>query len=157
GDLATLVMLETRLTARSPEVVWDDMPLPPDADPADPVNQEAYKTFYRTVVAAPDRRLMGAEQLAFVGAALSASVEAGKPWQVIGSQVLMGRIISPNYVATLPDWLKLVIRTQFPEAYTSLQRSQFNIPLNLDQWDGYPAERERFYEAAQTAGAQLLT
>mgnify|MGYP002621473267 CR=1 FL=1 len=44
-------------------------------------------------------------------------------WQIVGQQVMMGQ-------------LQLVPGT----------------PLNLDQWDGYPAARERFFQAIEAAG-----
>ncbi|MFP4519030.1 MAG: alkaline phosphatase D family protein, partial [Oceanicaulis sp.] len=31
------------------------------------------------------------------------------------------------------------------------------MPLNLDAWDGYPAERERLYAAARAANADFIT
>ena len=34
--------------------------------------------------------------------------------------------------------------------------STLDIPLNTDAWDGYPAARERFYDAMQKAGATDL-
>lgn len=157
GDLATLIMLETRLTARSREIFWDEAPIPPDADPDDPANHEALEGFMADVVGAPEREMLGAGQLGFIAEALARSKAAGKPWQVLGNQVMMARVFAPNYVEELPGWLKWVVRRQYPNEYKLLQFSRFRVPLSLDQWDGFPAERERLYAAARDADAQLLT
>ncbi|MCG8441035.1 MAG: alkaline phosphatase D family protein, partial [Caulobacterales bacterium] len=156
GDLATLIMLETRLTARSPGIELDAAPIPADADPADPDARAAMAVFLADVVGDPGRQMLGAEQEAFVADALARSTAAGKPWQVLGNQVLLGRVTSPNYVKSLPGWLKWVIRQRFPFAWDPILRSQFDIPLSLDSWDGYPAARERLYAAARAAEARLI-
>jgi alkaline phosphatase D len=31
------------------------------------------------------------------------------------------------------------------------------LPYSLDKWDGYPAARQRLYDSARTAGANLVT
>ncbi len=156
GSLGSLIMLETRLTARSPEVLWAQAPIAADADPADPANQAAMAAFLSDVVGDPTRTMMGAEQIAFVAERLAASAGEGKPWQILGNQVPMSQITSPNYVETLPGWLKFVIKRQFPEAWDTLLRTQFGIPQSLDQWDGYPAERERLYAAVADAKARMV-
>jgi alkaline phosphatase D len=36
------------------------------------------------------------------------------------------------------------------------QRTAHGVPFNLDSWDGFPADRERLYQTARAAGADLL-
>jgi phosphodiesterase/alkaline phosphatase D-like protein len=157
GDLATLVMLETRLTARSPEISWNDAPVPFTADPEDPEARAGVEAFLRDVVGAPEREMLGRAQEAEVEAALSRSVAAGKPWRLLGNQVVMGSIASPDFVKVAPRWLRLLMRLRDQESYALLRRSAFGVPLSLALWDGYPAARERLYAAARRAGSQLLT
>jgi phosphodiesterase/alkaline phosphatase D-like protein len=155
GDLATLVMLETRLLARSRGLTWQDAPFPADSDPSDPAVRAARDAFLRDVVGDPKRELLGSAQLADVAATLARSTAAGKPWQILGNQVIMAKTTAPDYMAALPAWVKWLVREARPWSYDQLLRSRLGVPLNFDQWDGYPAERERLYKAA--AGAQLLT
>ena len=104
GDLATLVFLETRLTARSEELTLDSFPIDPTSDPEDPENRAAVQRWRDEVIGDPERRLLSDTQRAFVGEALSASVQAGKPWRIIANQVLMGRLEAPNYMTQTPLW-----------------------------------------------------
>jgi phosphodiesterase/alkaline phosphatase D-like protein len=157
GDLATLIMLETRLSARSPQISWDDAPVPPTADPDDPATQAAVAAFLRDVVGAEDRVLLAPDQEAAVEAALARSVADGKPWRLLGNQTLMAPMLSPDYVAASPAWLRFAMRLRARDQYRLMRRSPMHLPLNLDQWDGYPAARERLYAAARRSGAQLLT
>ena len=157
GDLATLIVLETRLTARSREILWSECPVPADADPDDPEARAGVDAFLRDVVGDPARRLMGPEQEAFVAERLDASVEAGKPWQILGNQIPMGRVNAPNYMKVLPGWLKWIARRRYPEYWDVLVRTRFNIPPSLDTWDGFPAARERLLASARDAGANLIT
>ena len=156
GDLATLVMLETRMTGRSRQLTWDDAPVPYTANPNDAEARAATDAFLRDVVGAEDRHMLGSEQEADVEAALTRSVAAGKPWQILGNEVILAPIVAPDFVEAAPRWLKLYLRLRNREAYAYLRRSEFNVPLNLDQWDGYPAARRRLYAAAERSGAQLL-
>jgi phosphodiesterase/alkaline phosphatase D-like protein len=156
GDLATLVMLETRLTARSPAITWDDCPIPYTAAVDDPAARAGIDAFLAETVGAEDREMLGREQEAEVEAALARSAAAGKPWRILGNQTIMAPVASPDYVAVAPRWLRLAMRFREREAYALMRRSPWSAPLNLDQWDGYPAARERLYAAAQRAGSPLV-
>lgn len=125
GDLATLIMLDTRLVARD-EQLTHDMTI-------DTV---------RRGLADPARSVLGTAQHAFLETELRRSAGAGIPWQVIGQQVIMGRKEIP-----------IIANEEFaPEYQTSIassryamlrERGQMGLPLNMDAWDGYPADRER--------------
>ena len=156
GDLATLVFLETRLWARSPEIEYSSFPVPSDSDPEDPAIQAEVRRWLEEEVGAPDRTLLGREQFDSVTAALAASKAAGKPWRILANQVLMGEAISPDYSSVTPWWLRMGMRAIGGEVWAFAQRTRFNIPLTLDTWDGFPAERERFYDALRTASADVI-
>lgn len=156
GDLATLVFLETRLTARSEELTLDSFPIDPSFDPDDPANQAAVQRWRDEVIGDPERRLLSETQRAFVGEALSASVQAGKPWRIIANQVLMGRLEAPNYMTQTPLWLRAYMRLRGGFIWEFAQRTAHNVPLNLDSWDGFPADRERLYQTAREAGADFV-
>ncbi|MDX1580076.1 MAG: alkaline phosphatase D family protein [Alphaproteobacteria bacterium] len=96
--------------------------------------------FRAEVLADPDRELLGKDQLDWLSAQMEASKQAGKPWQVIGQQVLMGEVLvadlAPHMQVREPFWPAGRIQ-QVAFGY------QNNLPWNVDQWDGYPKARER--------------
>jgi alkaline phosphatase D len=125
GDLASLTMLETRLTARSYQLEYDrpgDIPFivydsrdpkarRPVRDPAEVLRikaaagpdgalQRPYVSgpdveAIEAFVANPDRTMMGARQEAWLQETLARSA-ASRPWQVIGNEVVMARSRSPK-------------------------------------------------------------
>ena len=160
GDLASLIFLESRLTARSPEVTIDQFPLDvddPANDPDDPQAREIVANWLEESAGAEDRTLLGPQQMQAVSEALSQSVEAGQPWRVFANQVIMGRVPAPNYPKVLPFWLRWAIQASDPLAWSFIKVFAYGTPFNLDAWDGYPAERERLYAAARSAGADFIT
>ncbi len=150
GDLASLITLESRLTARSKQISFADHR---DAL-ADP---EAAARFYSDVVGAEDRRLLSAELEAYLGSALSESVSAGRPWRILANQTILADVRMPDIdeptfrdrSSALPDslqpWLKDL---------TAL--GKLGLPGNMDAWDGYPAARNRLYKIATDSGATDL-
>jgi alkaline phosphatase D len=158
GDLARLIFIETRLTARSEEILLDPFPVDPDtADPDDPENRRIVADWLARTAGAEDRTLLGPEQLAFVASALGESVAAGQTWRVFANQVIMGRVPAPNYPKVLPFWLRWAIQSTDPLAWSFIKRFAFGTPFNLDAWDGYPAERERLFQAARSVNADFIT
>ncbi len=157
GNLASLTMLETRLAARSEQVDWALFPVPADADPEDEEVKAKVTSFENDIVGNPERRMLGDAQGDFVEAALARSVEAGQPWQLLGNQVLLAKIYSPDYIAVLPGWLKWLARRESPQLFEYFLRSRFRPPLNIDAWDGYPVARERLYQRAKRAGSSFIS
>jgi alkaline phosphatase D len=107
-------------------------------------------------LAAPDRELLGASQMAWLSATLQRSVEKGQRWQILGNQVIMARVTSPNLSQGLPLPVREAIGKARPEARAFFELSQYDVPFNLDAWDGYPVARERLYQTAKAAGARLV-
>ena len=125
GDLASLIMLDTRLVGRDQQLTHD-------------MNIDQL----RSQLADPARSMLGAEQESFLASELQRSKDAGIPWQVIGQQVVMGRKNIPQLAdEEFPVDVREAMRNS---RYAMLrQRGQLGLPLNLDAWDGYPANRER--------------
>jgi len=92
GNLADLVMLDTRLAARDQQAT--------------------------TLVASldPSRTLLGGEQESWLYRQLDLSQRRNARWRILGQQIMMGQLVGPDG------------------------------PLNLDQWDGYPASRTRLLQ-----------
>lgn len=153
GDLASLFMLETRLTARDQQLNYDrDLPAP-----GGPAELAAFKA----KLADPARKMMGAEQEAWLAAGLKDSVKAGKVWQVLGNEVVMGKLMAPSLKKELGEAKLAEVMTQEPEnARKRLARletlAQNDLPYGLDMWDGYPADRERVYDAIKAAEARAI-
>lgn len=105
----------------------------------------------------PGRELLGAAQLGWAAGEMERSRRAGIAWQALGNQVILAKVRTPRYARDLPWWYKLMMnRGQGAETNRAfLDRSLWDLPMNLDAWDGYPAERERLYGAARDAGANL--
>ena len=148
GNLARLVMLDTRLEGRDQYAV----------------NQEQFLSFYLT--ARPDgtfpadvvpgtatpRRMMSAEQESFIQTQLASSPQ---PWQIIGNQTLLHFQSAPNFSDTqvLPppvrDALVAGIRDLLGgpaglAQYNQLARA--GLPLYdfvADSWAAYPTARTR--------------
>ncbi len=155
GDLASLIMLETRLTVRSDEITIMDLPIPDDAVDDDGEVQAGVDAYLRDVVGDPARELLGPDQLAMIAEVLSESRAAGKPWQVFGNQVIMSKVVAPNFTTDLPAPVRALAQLD-PLVWSYMLRTRFNIPINLDAWDGFPAERERLFAAARDANANML-
>lgn len=144
GDLATLAMVETRLLARAEQVA------PKGVAPTDYAAALAER-------ARPDRELLGATQQRWLEGVLAASVTAGKPWQVLGNQVVMARVAGPDLEKAMPAerlaQLPAQWRTRLQESLASYRAG---LPFNLDAWDGYPAARERLYAAFARARSRPI-
>ena len=147
GDLATLAMVETRLLARSEQA---DAKGDPDAS-QDPVAVLARRN-------EPRRELLGEAQRAWLERELRTSVTAGRPWQVLGNQVVMARVPGPPFDRMLPAaTLSALLAGPYGKQVAAAQvKYRAGVPFNLDSWDGYPAARERLYASFRRAGARPL-
>jgi len=126
-----------------------------DAVIAAGASRQALDAFGAGPLADPARMMMDGQQEAWLADGMRASVASGQKWQVLVQQVIMGALRSPR---PNPAWFS----NGFPrEMAADLQRRakllDANIPSSLDKWDGYPAARQRLYDAARTAGANLVT
>jgi alkaline phosphatase D len=153
GDLASLLMVETRLTARNEQLTYAaDMPM--TAAGPDVAAFEARRND-------PSRDLLGDRQRDWIKTTLQASKTAGRPWQVLGNQVVMARVQGPDIskLASRLEIMALMARLK-PEVRAQVQQAQqlfsLGVPFNLDSWDGYPAGRERLYAAFAEAGVEPI-
>ncbi|MFM5954782.1 MAG: alkaline phosphatase D family protein [Novosphingobium sp.] len=151
GTLASLFRVETRHLARSEQFDLDKV-----FDAAAPGQGAAALDAFRDGAwREPGRTLMGAAQEAWLAKGLKTSTRAGRPWQVLIQQIVMGQLAMPTNLAEgmaadSPDWLKKRITV-------AVSASKEGLPWNMDAWDGYPAARDRLYKASLAAGANLLT
>jgi alkaline phosphatase D len=208
GDLATLIFVETRLSARdrpldylkdlkpitgvfdfadpaNPKQVPQGAPRPPAArdvpipfdinvsppvaitdwrriraiDPEKPPFGVAFLPDVESLkrqLADPARRMIGEDQEAWLTAEFARSRAAGAPWQVLANQTLFARITAPDISKRFGPEALAALEKALPGAQRYLDLTAFNVPLGLDAWDGYQAQRDRILSAALNADANLL-
>ena len=124
GDLLDLMMLETRVSARSQQ-------LPSIIDTSGNVAVDpAEIPGILASLADPARELLGSAQREWLFAELSTSQQADTCWRVVGQQTMIGQLLAP--VPQAPGQPPLL------------------LPFNMDQWDGYQAERARLFSHLTT-------
>ncbi len=152
GDLATLYRLETRLTARAEQFSYGQIlsgKTSPEAAMA------ALVAFREGDYRDGNRELLGMKQQVWLADGLKRSASAGKPWQGLVQQVLMGNLVTaPRLTEGLPADLPAYIRQRI---LAGAMAGRAELPLNMDAWDGYPAARERVFRAALDANANLIS
>lgn len=146
GDLLTIAALETRLMARTERFEYNKI-VPTLTSP------EAVENFRENILWAPTREMLGAEQTAFVQNTLRESVLSGQPWRLIANQVIMAKVTAPSLAPHLTEDDIVALEAKWDQARSFVKFSTLGLPTNLDAWDGYPASRERFYDAAKVSGA----
>lgn len=157
GDLASLHMVETRLLARGEQLDYEEDLAVTTVDGQARPDVAAFEIKRND----PSRDLLGTGQLAWLKDALTASKGSGKPWQILGNQVVMARVAGPDIAAAVSPEQVAGFMGALPEAYrtrvqAALDLFKLGVPFNLDAWDGYPAGRERLYAACAEAGVQPI-
>ncbi|WP_421934214.1 alkaline phosphatase D family protein [Phenylobacterium sp.] len=153
GDLASLMMLETRLTARDRQLTYDQ--------DLNGLNGKPDLPAFRSKLADPYRRMMGEDQEAWLASELKASAAAGRTWQVLGNEVVMGRLNIPSPRKEMGEaaFAKALAASSDAARKRVARLEEFNkmgLPYGLDMWDGYPADRERLYAAIRAAQARAI-
>ncbi|MBY5920526.1 alkaline phosphatase D family protein [Ferrimonas balearica] len=173
GDLVGLHMLDTRVIGRDQQLDYGLY--------LDPATGAFDAERFVAEVSDPNRTLLGAEQLTWLQGTLLSDTAT---WQVLGQQILMGRMVLPAAIATqqmsIQEFADLAYVAQLaqraqagdtltqeeqaylianahrltPEVIAALQLP--SIPYNLDAWDGYAYEREVVLGTALAANANLV-
>jgi alkaline phosphatase D len=157
GDLLALHMLDTRVIGRDQQLDYANYFTAQGLDAAR----------FTADMSNPARQLMGATQTQWLGQQLAASQAT---WQVLGQQVLMGRmelpapllmdILNPGSGVSLQAYAALLAKAQAnPAALTAAEKAvlaQPRIPYNLDAWDGYAVARETVLATARSLGKNLV-
>ena len=158
GNLVDLHMLETRLVARDEELDYQHY-----IDPkTETIDMQNLNTDLQS------QTLLGRDQLDWLREEMN---DSSATWQVLGQQVLMGRMELPvELLAHLDNpsvelafdirklnEIKQRVQGNDPSV-TQSERDRINtvLPYNLDAWDGYPAEREAVLGAAYSSDKNLV-
>lgn len=157
GNLVNLMMLDTRITGRSKQLPGLTDPQWYNADGS--FNTPAF------VGALGDntRTILGSDQLTWLQTEMTTSPAT---WQVLGQQVLMGRMNVPfeilagqNVAQSLTELSQIKLRMLSSDPSLTAEeitRVETAGPYNLDAWDGYAYERELVLGTAASAGKNLV-
>lgn len=190
GDLATLIMVENRFLGRSrqldlrdtADVTWQviDTSAPGHptvvTDPAvvravlgavahgqpapAPYDVRVDAEALRKRLADPSRSVFGPAQEAWLRDQIAGSVRAGKPWQLIGNQVVMARTTGADVLGLLGHerWQRVLAAAaaKLRPWLRQLAVLPPDIPFGFDGWDAYPAARSRMDEILAQPGAHPL-
>ena len=144
GSLANLTCVETRLTARAEPIIIE-------SHIDDITNEGGADKFRNEVLYAPEREMFGSDQQDFIINALSQSKQDGVKWRLLANQVIMGRLLTPDFTPYITQDAIEHIEVDWPEVRDFLTLSKYNMPVYPDSWDGYPVAREKFYAALDAA------
>ncbi len=157
GALVSLHMLDTRVLARDKQLDYADYLSAAGLDSAK----------FQADMARTDRSLMGTAQSQWLQSRMQAS---SATWQVLGQQVLMGRMNIPSPIllevnvpgsgVTVSQYAAIVAKAQSsPASLTAQEQAILNapsIPYNLDAWDGYAVARETLLGTARQLDKNLV-
>ncbi len=168
GNLVNLIMLDTRIIGRDQQLNYANY-----YDTSGNFNAVSFQTDWLN----PNRSILGSTQRNWL---ISEVTGSSAHWQVLGQQVLMGKMMIPAELlgtlaaiqsegsaspATLQYFQQQItelvtIKLRFANGdptltLEELARINTVLPYNLDAWDGYPMEREMLY--AGFAGKKVIS
>jgi alkaline phosphatase D len=175
GNLVNLTMLDTRMYARDKVLSYSDYTTIESNKPV--IDKVALKK----ALADQGRGLLGYEQQSF---AIDSMFNNNATWQVLGQQVLMGRIFVPQELLVGLGQIEATISAGGDASAVQAQvaallvelatikgrilagdpsvtaderlRVEATAPYNLDAWDGYPPAREQILRRAQYFNKNLV-
>ena len=167
GTLVQLTMLDTRILARDKQLEYTDYITASGMD---------FQRF-QTDLTNQNRTLMGYTQREWLQQKLAQSKAT---WNVLGQQVLMGKILIPaellvplsavlsgnatqevlNQINTMiMELVQLKMRVlQGDPTLTAIEKARLTTvaPYNLDAWDGYYVEREILYNTLKALNKKVV-
>ena len=163
GKLVNLMMLDTRIIARSKQLDY--------ASYINPTTGVFDGATFRADLLKADRTMLGGAQFAWFQQTLANSTAT---WNVLGQQILMSKMLIPaelisllaNPAANKDEIFQKIgelisIKNRIAAGDTTVTDAEKTrlytaVPYNLDAWDGYPVEREGIYGTALAAGKKLV-
>lgn len=170
GDLVSLNMLETRIFGRDKQLSYADYFA---------ADGSFLENNFTADITDASRTMMGATQLGWLQTQMASSTAT---WQVIGQQVVMGRMNLPSEILIPISQLEYADETtqaalltqinsslgelatikarvlQGDTTVTDREKLRVNtlLPYNLDAWDGYYVERETLLATAKAYSKNLV-
>ncbi len=152
GNLVDLIMLDTRIVGRDVQLDINDYIT------ATGIDSESFTA----ALSDPTRTMLGATQKAWFMEQMNT---ASASWQIIGQQVLMGKMFIPiemfigfgtataagtaeaflAFESTVAELVEIKLKVLNGIEITAIEQARISnvIPYNLDAWDGYAIEREQ--------------
>ncbi|NQY36503.1 MAG: alkaline phosphatase D family protein [Alteromonadaceae bacterium] len=150
GDLASLITLEGRHTGRSQQISYNEHLSSIDTT-------DKAQEFLHSVVGAQNRNMLSQEMEEFLKSELEESVQSNRRWRIIGNQTVIAKSSSPKLNTQFFDVLRKDLGTKGINMLDELTHlGKFDLPADLDTWDGYPVARQQFYQVAKNAGVHDL-
>lgn len=146
GTLASLLTLETRTTGRTAEADFYPLQYPAEGRPT------RLATFRDGEWQRRDRLMLGDAQEAWLLDELPAAARRTR-YQILIQSVPMGMTIMPE--AAL-GWVPAGGAAARDEVALLVDAGRVGVPMNMDNWNGYPAQRARILDAASDADARLI-
>ncbi len=166
GNLINLIMLDTRVVGRDKQLEYSDY-----TGAGGTFNATAFQKDWLN----PSRTLLGTAQKNWLISQVSGS---SAKWQVLGQQVLMGKMFIPTellfglgavvggapgalaqFQTTMAALVAIKLRyLNNDPTLTDAEIARINtiLPYNLDAWDGYPVEREILYASFASSGKKIV-
>jgi len=135
GNLINLVMLDTRLVGRDKQIDLNSY-----------FEDELFNKYQYEEDLNKPRKLLGDEQLKWI----DETIDSKYKWSIFGQQLLIGPKNVPSAFRELKDESIPVYFKKY------LQLAGEGIPINTDQWDGYPMERQDFYKVIAKSQSNLV-
>lgn len=147
GNLATIVTLESRHTARTEQIDYlkyaGSIQSQADAD-----------AFKATVVADPKREMLSQATQNLLVNAFDQSRQQGQPWRLVGNASPIARMLVPDVAASGVTDGEPAAQLECNAAKALFWKGKYQLPFYTDTWDGYPAARERLYAQCRERGIQ---
>ncbi|GHA20842.1 alkaline phosphatase [Arenicella chitinivorans] len=147
GNLATIVTLESRHTARTQQIDYldyvNDIQSQADAD-----------VFKANVVADPQREMVSPATQKLLVDAFAQSRQQHQPWRLIGNASPIARMLVPDVAASGITDNEPAAQLESNAAKALFWKGKYHLPFYTDTWDGYPAARERLYAQCRAHGIQ---
>ncbi|GGF69325.1 alkaline phosphatase D family protein [Alteromonas lipolytica] len=155
GNLVNLYMLDTRVIGRQKQLDMADFK---QAD------GQVDTAAFASAINDPNRTLLGKAQFNWLASEVK---QSRARWQVLGQQILMGKMHYPAEILTskrteiapkIAELTALVKKQQAGARLTRQEQARLatKIPYNLDAWDGYAAERQKVLKLFSDARKSLV-
>ena len=105
------------------------------------------------VINDPARELLGSTQENWLTDNLIDSSKRDIPWQIIGQQVLMGKVCMPD----VGDLLNHKQGIPKPTTDAMIGLGKLGLPFNPDTWDGYNANKQRVLQTIKQHANNAIT
>ncbi len=162
GDLLSLNMLDTRVIGRDKQLNYVDY-----IKPNSVLGFSIDATAFRAASNDSNRELLGLTQSNWL---VNQMQKSTAKWQILGQQILMGRmdipapvilnLADPRLGLNIDKYLALVNKAQTrPQDLNDADKAnlaQPAIPYNIDAWDGYGSARQRVLTAAKSYNKNLV-